>query len=229
MGRPVSAPDPVRESATQAIAEARQALAHDAVGYVPAWASLTDSQRAESVQEAGWWLRATDRAGYSLAGPGDVVVPLAGVVEVLGEALFDADGEHGEGGGRPAYDEIARGVLLPSLVALAADARGEDPADYRVAGPGEVVVRLPQVVEAEPLPDSPVEFEGHSGRVIGRVLMAPPEWREDYQGVWPGPARWLSVAEARDRAASLLATADAVERAATSSAEHTERPAVTGV
>jgi hypothetical protein len=82
-----------------------------------------------------------------------------------------------------------------------------------VAGPGEVVVRLPQVTPgAQLLPGADDVRELVSGEVVGRSLAPGLPLYADYVGVWPGGQRWLAPAEARDRAAQLLAVADAVER-----------------
>jgi hypothetical protein len=48
------------------LAEARQALAHAGVGYVPPWAELTEDEREKAALEARSWLRAAISAGIAL-------------------------------------------------------------------------------------------------------------------------------------------------------------------
>jgi hypothetical protein len=48
-----------------AVAAARQTIAHEHTGYLPAWTDLTDGERARATTEAGWWLEAVRRAGLA--------------------------------------------------------------------------------------------------------------------------------------------------------------------
>ncbi|MFD8335624.1 hypothetical protein ACFV42_23635 [Streptomyces solisilvae] len=47
------------------LAEHRQRIAHEGIGYLPAWGELTPQEREESVREAAHWLRAAVEAGIA--------------------------------------------------------------------------------------------------------------------------------------------------------------------
>ncbi|MGW1158449.1 hypothetical protein ACWD5Q_06650 [Streptomyces sp. NPDC002513] len=47
------------------LAEHRQRIAHEGIGYLPAWDDLTPEQREQSIREAANWLRAAVEAGIA--------------------------------------------------------------------------------------------------------------------------------------------------------------------
>lgn len=54
---------PLTDPRVTAVAKARQQLAHDGTGYVPAWGDLTDQEREQSLPEARNYLEAAICAG----------------------------------------------------------------------------------------------------------------------------------------------------------------------
>lgn len=51
----------------QLLAQHRQRIAHEGIGYLPAWDDLTNEQREQSVHEAAAWIRAAVAAGIAPA------------------------------------------------------------------------------------------------------------------------------------------------------------------
>lgn len=117
---------------------------------------------------------------------------------VLGRALHDALCSR--------CADVGSGLTIRSL-----DVERAAPAQLAaLRAAGYAVVRLPGITPgAQLLPGADLRQQV-SGEVVGRSLAAGTDVYEDYVGVWPGTARWLTPAEARDRAAQLLAVADAV-------------------
>ena len=97
--------DPVRESAAEALARAERD--HDTDSQVPPnqtghpWDYITPSYRAAYLADARRRLDALTAAGYRLAGPGEVVVPLPEPVDVVPVCICDTstDGVPGTGCG----------------------------------------------------------------------------------------------------------------------------------
>jgi hypothetical protein len=91
-------------------------------------------------------------------------------------------------------------------------------AGYSLAGPGDVVVRLPEVGDVEP--HAPVYATVvTSGEVHGRLL--PPECSDfsDYVHIYAGERGWRSIEHARRSALELLAVAERLAREATPAPE----------